>query len=128
MTLGGSLTSSGTKVGNTLHNPVGTGLIGISLPFLNWNTVKWNVKISEADYETARLNYEQSITKALNDVRYQPTSPTHKHKVPLPTCKKLTVITNVSLNTIVIVTMLVYLNYVNGLPRQIQRKALNFLS
>ena len=68
MTLGGSLTSSGTKVGNTLHNPVGTGLIGISLPFLNWNTVKWNVKISEADYETARLNYEQSITKALNDV------------------------------------------------------------
>ena len=48
--LGGSLTSSGTKVGNALHNPVGTGLIGISLPFLNWNTVKWNVKISEADY------------------------------------------------------------------------------
>ena len=68
VTLGGSLTSSGTKVGNALHNPVGTGLIGISLPFLNWNTVKWNVKISEADYETARLNYEQSITKALNDV------------------------------------------------------------
>ena len=26
------------------------------------------MKISEADYETARLNYEQSITKALNDV------------------------------------------------------------
>ena len=47
VTLGGSLTSSGTKVGNALHNPVGTGLIGISLPFLNWNTVKWNVKISE---------------------------------------------------------------------------------
>lgn len=68
VTLGGRLTSSGTKVGNALHNPVGTGLIGISLPFLNWNTVKWNVKISEADYETARLNYEQSITKALNDV------------------------------------------------------------
>ena len=30
--------------------------------------------------------------------------------------------------TIEIVTMQVYLNYVNGLPRQIQRKALNFLS
>lgn len=68
VTLGGSLTSRGTQVDNALHNPVGTGLIGISLPFLNWNTVKWNVKISEADYETARLNYEQSITKALNDV------------------------------------------------------------
>lgn len=68
ITLGGSLSSSGTKVGNALHSPVAAGTLGISLPFLNWNTVKWNVKISEADYETARLNYEQSITKALNDV------------------------------------------------------------
>lgn len=68
ITLGGSLSSTGTKVGNALHSPVAGGTIGISLPFLNWNTVKWNVKISEADYETARLNYEQGITTALNDV------------------------------------------------------------
>ena len=44
-------------------------------------------EISEADYETARLNYEQSITKALNDVDTNFTSPTHKHKVPLLTYK-----------------------------------------
>ncbi|OOF37508.1 toxin/drug exporter TdeA [Rodentibacter heidelbergensis] len=68
ITLGGSLSSTGSKVGNALHSPVAAGTLGISLPFLNWNTVKWNVKISEADYETARLNYEQSITTALNDV------------------------------------------------------------
>ncbi|OOF51727.1 hypothetical protein BKK54_01755 [Rodentibacter genomosp. 1] len=68
ITLGGTLSSSGNKVGNALHSPVAGGTVGISLPFLNWNTVKWNVKISEADYETARLNYEQSITTALNDV------------------------------------------------------------
>ncbi|OOF46399.1 hypothetical protein BKK51_02635 [Rodentibacter trehalosifermentans] len=68
ITLGGSLSSKGSKVGNALHSPVAAGTLGISLPFLNWNTVKWNVKISEADYETARLNYEQSITTALNDV------------------------------------------------------------
>ncbi|MDC2824834.1 TolC family protein [Rodentibacter pneumotropicus] len=68
ITLGGSLSSAGNKVGNALHSPIAGGTLGISLPFLNWNTVKWNVKISEADYETARLNYEQSITKALNDV------------------------------------------------------------
>ncbi|WP_299306224.1 TolC family protein [uncultured Haemophilus sp.] len=66
--LGGSLSSTASTVGTALHNPVAAGTVGISLPFLNWNTVKWNVKISEADYETARLNYEQSITKALNDV------------------------------------------------------------
>ncbi|OOF39024.1 hypothetical protein BKK49_08820 [Rodentibacter rarus] len=68
ITLGGSLSSTGNKVGNALHSPVAAGTLGISLPFLTWNTVKWNVKISEADYETARLNYEQSITTALNDV------------------------------------------------------------
>ena len=68
VTLGGSLSSTGNKVSNALHTPVAGGTVGISLPFLNWNSVKWNVKISEADYETARLNYEQSITTALNDV------------------------------------------------------------
>ena len=127
MTLGGSLTSSGTKVGNALHNPVGTGLIGISLPFLNWNTVKWNVKISEADYETARLNYEQSITKALNDVDTNYFAYTQAQSA-FANLQKHTAITNASPNTIVIVTMLVYLNYVNGSLRQTQRKALNFLS
>ena len=66
--LGGSLSSTASTVGTALHNPVAAGTVGISLPFLNWNTVKWNVKISEADYETARLNYEQRITTALNNV------------------------------------------------------------
>lgn len=106
---------------------MGTGLIGISLPFLNWNTVKWNVKISEADYETARLNYEQSITKALNDVDTNYFAYTQAQSA-FANLQKHTAITNASLNTIVIVTMLVYLNYVNGSPRQTQRKALNFLS
>ncbi|PJG84062.1 toxin/drug exporter TdeA [Caviibacterium pharyngocola] len=68
VTLGGSLSSSGTKVSNALNTPIGAGVLGISLPFLSWNTVKWNVKISEAAYETALVNFEQSITSALNDV------------------------------------------------------------
>lgn len=68
ITLGGGLSSAGTHVNNALNTPIAAGTVGISLPFLNWNTVKWNVKISEADYETARLNYVQSITTALNDV------------------------------------------------------------
>lgn len=68
ISLGGSLASGGTKVNNALNTPIGAGTIGISLPFLHWNTVKWNVKISEADYETARLNYEQAITTALNNI------------------------------------------------------------
>ena len=60
--------STGTRVDNAFNTPIAGGNVGISLPFLSWNTVYWNVKISEADYETARLNYEQAITTALNDV------------------------------------------------------------
>lgn len=68
ITLGAGLSSSGTKVNNAFNNPVAAGTIGISLPFLDWNHVKWNVKISEAAYDTARTNYEQSITTALNEI------------------------------------------------------------
>lgn len=68
ITLGASLSSAGNKVDNALHTPIASGFVNISLPFLNWNTVKWNVKISEANYEMARLNFEQAITKALNDI------------------------------------------------------------
>ncbi|WP_373100051.1 MULTISPECIES: toxin/drug exporter TdeA [Pasteurellaceae] len=68
VTLGGSLGSSGDKVNNAFNTPLAGGTLGISLPFLSWNTVKWNVKISEAAYETALVNFEQSITSALNDV------------------------------------------------------------
>ncbi|WP_386693858.1 efflux transporter outer membrane subunit [Lonepinella sp. MS14435] len=68
ISLGGSLSSSGTKVSNALNNPVAAGTLAISLPFLDWNHVKWNVKISEAAYESARVTYEQGITTALNEI------------------------------------------------------------
>lgn len=68
ITLGASLSSTATTVGSSLTNPIAAGTLGISLPFLDWNHVKWNVKISEAAYETAKLNYEQGITTALNEV------------------------------------------------------------
>ncbi|MFX3835053.1 TolC family protein, partial [Streptococcus suis] len=44
------------------------GNISINLPFLDWNRVKWNVKLSEAAYETAKLNFQQGITTALNEI------------------------------------------------------------
>ncbi|WP_439234364.1 toxin/drug exporter TdeA [Lonepinella koalarum] len=66
--LGGSISSSASTVGNSLSNPVAAGTLAISLPFLDWNHVKWNVKISEAAYESARVNYEQGITTALNEI------------------------------------------------------------
>lgn len=81
----------------------------------------------EADYETARLNYEQSITKALNDVDTNYFAYTQAQSA-FSNLQKHTTITNVSPNTTAIATMQVYRNYVNGLPLQTQRKTLNFLS
>ncbi|QLB13082.1 NodT family efflux transporter outer membrane factor (OMF) lipoprotein [Bisgaardia hudsonensis] len=68
ITLGAGLSSSGNKVNNALNTPIATGTLAINLPFLSWNTVKWNVKISESAYEIAKLNFEQSITKSLNEI------------------------------------------------------------
>lgn len=40
----------------------------INFPFLQWNTIRWNIKISEADFEEARLDFTESVTTALNEV------------------------------------------------------------
>ncbi|HDR1142463.1 TPA: TolC family protein [Pasteurella multocida] len=68
ITLGASLASAGAKVDTVLDTPMASGLVSINLPFLSWNTVKWNVKISEANYELAKVSYEQTITTALNEI------------------------------------------------------------
>ncbi|SUT93236.1 toxin/drug exporter TdeA [Actinobacillus lignieresii] len=68
VTLSGSISASASKVANISDNPVGNGVISFDLPFLDWNRVKNNVKISESDYMTAKLNYEQTVTSALNEI------------------------------------------------------------
>nr|QMU26432.1 TolC family protein [Gallibacterium anatis] len=68
ISLAGSLQVQGNKVSNATDTQYGVGTLGITLPFLSWQTVKWNVKISEANYEVARLGFEQSITNALNEI------------------------------------------------------------
>lgn len=68
LTLGASLSGSATKAANVGDNPVGSGVFSFDLPFLDWNRVQNNVKISESDYVTARMNYEQTITSALNEI------------------------------------------------------------
>lgn len=68
VSVGSTLSSSSDKAKTVFDFPFASGFIKINLPFLQWNTVKWNVKISEADYEEALLSFEQSITGALNEV------------------------------------------------------------
>lgn len=52
----------------TFNAPLASGLLSFSLPFLDWNRVRWNVKISEADYDDLLLNYHSILTIALNEV------------------------------------------------------------
>ena len=68
LTLGGAISGSARSASNVADNPIANGMFSFDLPFLDWNRVKNNVKISEADYTTARINYEQSITTALNEI------------------------------------------------------------
>ena len=68
ISVGSTLSVSADKARNFFDVPVLSGLVSLSLPFLDWNRLYWNVKISRADFETAKLNLEETVTTALNDV------------------------------------------------------------
>lgn len=68
VTLGASLTGTAGKVENIADTQLLGGTVAFNLPFLNWYTVQNNIKLSEAGYEAAKLNYQQSITTALNEI------------------------------------------------------------
>lgn len=70
ITISSALSSNSDKFNNTLKTPVALGNISINLPFLNWNEIKWNIKISRAEYEEAKLNFQQGIVTALNEIDY----------------------------------------------------------
>ena len=66
--VGAAINSSSDRIRATFDVPFTSGTVRINLPFLQWNTIKWQIKISEADFERTRLDFEQSITTALNEV------------------------------------------------------------
>ena len=70
ITISSALSSSSDKFNNTLKTPVALGSVSINLPFLNWNEIKWNIKISRAEYEEEKLNFQQGIVTALNEIDY----------------------------------------------------------
>lgn len=70
ITISSALSSSNDKFNNTLKTPVALGSVSINLPFFNWNEIKWNIKISRAEYEEEKLNFQQGIVTALNEIDY----------------------------------------------------------
>lgn len=66
--LTGSVGGSSTALSNLLSNPVATLGAGITLPFLNFNQTRLNIRVSEADYELAVVNFRQTLLQAFTDV------------------------------------------------------------
>lgn len=69
--LGGSLSSSANKISDAYTFNLLSGNISISLPFLNFYRLSQNLKISEAEFNKLRLNYEKTLANAINEaLRY----------------------------------------------------------
>ena len=68
ITLNAALNSSGQSFKNAFSLPVASGAVAINLPFLQWDKVRLNLRISEEDFESVRLDFEKALTTALNEV------------------------------------------------------------
>ena len=68
ITVGAGLSGSGDSVSEGLKLNFLSGNIAINLPFLNYSKLKSKLKISELEFETMKLNYEQTLITALNEI------------------------------------------------------------
>lgn len=68
VTLGSTLRASSDTSDRLFDVPLLGGTVQLSFPFLQWNTIRWQIKISEADFDMARLDFIQTVTAALNEV------------------------------------------------------------
>lgn len=68
VTLTGAVGTASPTLSNILQNPVASLGVGLTLPFLQWNQMQLNIKISKADYEERVVNFRQSLYQAMADV------------------------------------------------------------
>lgn len=59
--------SSSTSLLDVLKNPVATLGAGLSLPFLQFNQMRLNIGVAEAQYAEAVVNFRQTLYQALAD-------------------------------------------------------------
>lgn len=70
VSLQGAISSGSDKARSTFDFPVVFGSVGIDLPFLDYNRVKNNIKISQADYEITLIEFNDTLNQALNETAY----------------------------------------------------------
>ena len=68
ITLGAAIGSESNSHKTMFEMPFVSSLAKITLPFLQWNMIKWNIKISEAEYDEVKLNLEKVLNSALNEL------------------------------------------------------------
>jgi len=68
LSLTGSAGSSSTSLVDVLKNPVGTLGAGLALPFLQFNQMRLDTQVSEAQYEEAVIGFRQTLYQAYADV------------------------------------------------------------
>lgn len=57
-----------SSLSSALKNPAATLGAGLTLPFLQWNDMKRDLKVNELEYEKAILQYRQTLYDAFADV------------------------------------------------------------
>lgn len=70
ISLNGAIGSSSDRAKSTFDFPYLLGGVSVNLPFLDWNSVKNNVKIAKADYDIALIDFKDALAQALNEVAY----------------------------------------------------------
>ena len=71
ISLTGSFSTGGTtntSLAQILSNPTALLGAGLSLPFLQWNDMKRDLKVNELEYEKSIIQYRQTMYKAFADV------------------------------------------------------------
>ena len=68
LTLSGTLGSSSEELKNLLSNPIGTLGANLLLPFLQWNEMNLNKKLSKIDVESAVVTYRETLYGAFSEV------------------------------------------------------------
>jgi outer membrane protein TolC len=68
VSLSSGVSVSSDNLGTFLESPQGSLGLSISLPFLDFSRVRGNIKISELEYETVKLNFEETLTSAFNEI------------------------------------------------------------
>ncbi len=64
-----ALSSSSQNSAATMFDlPFTAGMVSINLPFLQWNVIKWDIKISQNEYDRLKLDFEQGVNTALNEL------------------------------------------------------------